>query len=198
MEFSPRSLKFMQITFALLLALTIGLLTWQHYGMAHVLELSATQAVRMQPGDDRGMGGASVATVNNDGKTIKFDCTIVKKFDAPFCTLIFFIGDGIGGIDLSQHAFATFDIAYRGAGKHQVRNMVMNFEQGSSRLDDWTSPKVNEIEFEVPAAGIVTVPLKVYRTAPWWIELRNVPLEKAAPNLDNVVRIELLTGTNAV
>lgn len=196
MEFSPRSLKYLQITLGILLALTIGLLTWHHYGMERVFELSARQTLQLQAGDDRGQGGASVANLSNDGKVITLSCTIVNKVAYPFCQVVFLLGAGANGIDMSEYDYATFDIAYTGPGAHRARNMLMNFEPSVSRVEDWMSPKINEVEFDLPAQGIVKVPVNVYRTANWWIEQRKVPLAETATNIDNVVRIELLTGNS--
>lgn len=194
MEFAPRVLKYMQLTLGLLLALTVGLLAWHHYGMERVFELSAAQQSRLQVGDDRGQGGASVATLQNDGKTLKLDCTIVRRVDWPFCQLIFPLGDGVEGMNMSQFDYVVFDVSSKGPGRQRMRNMLMNFEAGISRVDDWNSAKINEVEFDVPASGIVKVPLHVYRTAGWWAEQRKVPLEQTGTNVDNVIRIELLTG----
>jgi len=197
MEFSPRSLKYMQLTLGLLFALTVGLLTWHHYGMERVFELSVATNPIMQVGDDRGQGGASVGKLSNDGKSIVLDCTIARAITYPFCQVMFILGNGADGVDMSDYDYVTFDIVYKGPGVHKVRNMLMNFEHSVSRVDDWMSPKINEVEFDVPDRGIVTVPVNVYRTANWWIEQRKVPLSQTATNISNVVRIELLTGNSA-
>src|SRR5687768_12248784 len=114
MEFSSRALKYMQLTLGILLALTVGLLSWHHYGMERVFELSAAAQSRLQVGDDRGQGGASIGTLHNDGKVLRMDCTIVKKVDWPFCQLIFPLGDGIDGMDMSGFDYVTFDVVSSG------------------------------------------------------------------------------------
>jgi diguanylate cyclase (GGDEF)-like protein len=197
MELSARALKFMQITLGVLLTLTVVLLLWQHYGMERVVELSAATRPNVQVGDDRGQGGASVATLAPGTKSLKMTCELVKKIEWPYCQFIFPLGEAAKGLDLSSFTHATFDIGYTGPGPHTLRNMLMNFEPAVSRVDDWMSPKINEVEFLVPADGKVTVPLNVYRTAGWWITQRNIPLENTDSRVDNVVRVELMTVGNA-
>ena len=59
----------MQFSLAALFAATVGLLAWNHYGMERVFELSAAGGSRLQTGDDRVQGGASAATLDQNGKT---------------------------------------------------------------------------------------------------------------------------------
>ncbi len=196
MELTARSLKVMQRTLVALLLLTFGLLIWHHYGMERVVELSSATSADMVTGDDRMQGGQSIATVRSDGKFITMHCKIVRKISWPFCQFIFPVGKAPNGLDLSEFTHASFDISYSGPGTHSMRNMLMNFEPGLSRVDDWMSQKINEVEFNVPASGHAVVPLNVYRTASWWNDQRNVPLEHTDMRVDNVTRVELLTGSN--
>ena len=194
MEFTGRTQKIMQFTLAMLFVLTIGLLTWHHYGMERVVELSSASGAELMVGDDRHLGGESTATLRSDGKSLTMDCQIARKIDWPFCQFVFPLGKGAAGLDLSEFTHVTFDISYSGPGTHALRNLVMNFEPGISRIDDEMSAKINEVEFNVPVSGQVVVPLKVYRTASWWNLLRNVPLDHTDTRMDNVTRVELLTG----
>ena len=194
MEFSSRALKYMQFTLVALLVLTIGLLVWHRYGMERVYEFSAEKQSILSGGDDRAQGGLSEGKVVSENGVIKMTCKIVKKIDWPFCQMMFPLGDGARGKDLSAFDYVTFDVSFKGPGRHAIRHSMMNFEPGISRVDDWMSPKINELEFDIPAQGEVRIPLNIYRTAQWWIDQRKVPIEQSGTNIDNVVRMEVLTG----
>jgi diguanylate cyclase (GGDEF)-like protein len=71
---------------------------------------------------------------------------------------------------------------------------MLNYEPDISKLADPMSQKVNEVEFEVPADGTIRVPLNVLHTATWWIDYMKVPLDDTDMRIDNVTRVELLTG----
>ena len=196
MEPITRPQKIMQFTLGLLFVLTIGLLVWHHYGMERVVELSSASSSELLIGDDRNQGGQSTATLRSDGTYLTMHCQIVRKIDWPFCHFIFPLGKGATGLDLSEFTHVSFDVSYSGPGTHSLRNSIMNFEPGLSRIDDYMSAKINEVEFNVPVNGQVVVPLNVYRTAGWWNIQRNVPLDHTDPRMDNVIRVELVTGSN--
>lgn len=186
--------SFMRYVTAVLMASTIGLLTWHHYGMERVIEISGRKNIALQVTDDRISGGGSVATLERDGGVLRMRCHLTRKIDWPNCKYMFFISQGAKGTDLSEFDSVSVDVRYSGPGRHGLRIMLLNFEPNISTLNDWMSQKVNELEFQVPARGVAHIPLKVFRTANWWIDYKQVPLEESGVRIDNVTRVELLTG----
>jgi diguanylate cyclase (GGDEF)-like protein len=173
---------------------TVGLLVWHHYGMERVIDLTARPDVRREVMDDRWMGGTSRVALERSGHAMTMRCQLVRTIDWPACKYQFALSDTQAGIDLSEFDSVTFDVTYRGPGRHVLRLMVLNYEAGISKLDNAMSQKVNEVEFDVPAPGIIRVPLNVLHTAKWWIDYMKVPLDDTDMRIDNVTRIELLTG----
>ncbi|GGY00133.1 diguanylate cyclase [Massilia dura] len=189
-----RAYRLMHRVIAALAAITIGLLLWHHFGMERVIDLTTRADVRRSAMDDRWMGGTSRVALAHDGRALTMRCRLARTIDWPACKYQFVISDTQAGIDLSEFDAVTFDVAYRGPGRHALRLMVLNFEPGTSTLDNPMSQKINELEFEVPHDGAIRVPLNVLHTATWWIDYMKVPLEATDMRIDNVTRIELLTG----
>jgi diguanylate cyclase (GGDEF)-like protein len=182
---------------ALLMAATIGLLAWHHYGMKRVVDLTRRPGVGREVMDDRWMGGTSRVSLERTGGALTMRCQLARTIDWPACKYIFVISETARGIDLSEFDAVTFEVAYRGPGRHALRVMLLNFEPAISTLADPMSQKINEVEFPVPAGGTIRVPLNVFHTATWWIDAMKVPLDDTDMRIDNVTRVEVLTGATS-
>ncbi|PWF42255.1 hypothetical protein C7C56_023000 [Massilia glaciei] len=112
----------------------------------------------------------------------------------PYCGYQFSLSRDDKGIDLSKFDSISFDLDYEGPGKRMVRFYLHSFEPGRSTLQDYMSQKVTELTFDMPRQGIVTVPVTILRTAPWWIDMRNTPPLHTDMRIDNVTAIDLLIG----
>ncbi|QBE65507.1 GGDEF domain-containing protein [Pseudoduganella lutea] len=189
--------RLMHRVIAVLALATIGLLVWHRFGMERVIDLTTRPDVRRDVMDDRWMGGSSRVALERRGGTLTMRCQLARTIDWPACKYQFVISDTETGIDLSEFDAVTFDVSYRGPGRHALRMMVLNYEPGISKVENPMSQKVNELEFPVPASGTIRVPLNVLHTATWWIDYMKVPLEHTDMRLDNVTRVELLTGASS-
>ena len=178
----------------MLMAITIGLLTWHHYGMERSIDLSNRKNITLEVQGDGTSGGTSVATLERGAGVLRLRCRLTRKIDWPSCKYLFLISRDGKGMDLSEFDSVSVDVHYSGPGRHALRMMLMNFEPGVSTVSDWMSQKINELEFEVPDRGVTDIPLKVFHTATWWIDYKRVPLAESGARMDNVTRVELLTG----
>lgn len=179
-----------------LIALTVVLLVWQRFGMERVMEFSSASGREVETVDDRIQQGASVASLTRRADALIMDCDLRLTYQWPYCRMLFPLSRNANGVDLSGFDAMTVDLSYEGAGKHEVRLSMRNSEPGLSTPDDYLSQKVIEVHFEVPAQGIVTIPVKILRTSPWWIEMRKVPMERIDVRIDNVTAIDLAVGAN--
>jgi diguanylate cyclase (GGDEF)-like protein len=177
-----------------LLALTVGLITWHHYGMERVVELSAANNADVQVLGDQIRGGASVGRLERAGGVLRMRCDLSHRIDWPSCGYLFPTTRGASGLDLSEFDAVSVNVGYQGPKPHVLRLLLANFEPGVSTLGDWMSQKINEVEFKVPESGVIHIPLNVFHTANWWIDFKQVPLEASGVRFDNVTRVELLTG----
>jgi diguanylate cyclase (GGDEF)-like protein len=194
MESPPRALPRIEIVLAGLIAVTITLLVWHHFGMARVMEFSAASGRNVFVTDDRIQQGQSVATLVRQKDALVMDCDIHVAIAWPYCRIQFALTDGIDGVDLSAFDTVSVDFSYTSPRPHQVRMSLRNYEPGLSTPTDYMSQKIIEAQFAAPANGVVEFPVKVMRAAPWWIEARKVPMLQSDMRIDNVTSIDLAIG----
>ncbi|PQP00963.1 hypothetical protein C5614_05270 [Massilia phosphatilytica] len=189
-----RILGYARYVFAGLLLLTIVLPIWQRVGMETVVELTGDH-FPIWIEDDRGSseGGASVGAIEKKGRDLVFHCHIVPKYGWPYCKLTFNLLKGTVGMDMSKFDYMTIDGQYSGTGNPGFSLVLAQAEDGLTRLDQWETFKVHQIDkLDLPADGKLRVPLKWFAVAPWWKDMVKPSMEHAAVNVDNVARVELL------
>ncbi len=191
---SNRTINFLRITMIALMLLSVGLLLWQHFGMARVLRIDTQTPYQIKAIDDRSQGGASVGKFARSDAALQLQCDLKKnQYQWPFCEMSIEFSKTEQGIDLSQFDRIVFDMDLRGPEFKKVRVYLRNFEPDISKLDDPLTPKVNELEFAPPVGEPFSVPLKYFRVASWWIEEKNIPVFSTDMRLDNVTQIEIST-----
>lgn len=196
MDSKPHALPRIEMVVAGLIVVTVTLLVWQHFGMERVLEFSAASGRKVDVVDDRIQQGGSMATLTRRPDALVMDCELRTTYQWPYCRYLFPLSVDASGVDLSAFDAISVDLSYEGPGKHPVRMSLRNAEPDLSSPDDYMSQKVVETQFDVPARGLVQFPVKVLRTAPWWIDMRHVPLPRTDMRIDNVTSIDLSIGAN--
>jgi diguanylate cyclase (GGDEF)-like protein len=197
MDSPPRALPRIELVLAGLIAMTITLLVWHHFGMNRVMEFSAASGRNVVVNDDRIQQGTSVATLSRRKDALVMDCDLGAAIQWPYCRIQFLLADGIEGVDLSAFDTVSVDFSYKSPRPHAhpVRLSLRNYEPGLSTPTDYMSQKIIEAQLEVPANGIVEFPVKVLRTAPWWLDTRKVPMLQSDVRIDNVTSIDLAIGS---
>lgn len=194
-SFQPlvRLLDYAHYFFAGLVLITAVLLTWQHYGMEKVINLAGADfPVFIE--DDRIGGGASVGLIERRGQDLVVRCQISRKVEWPHCKLGFSFLKGATGLDMSGFDYMTVAGQYAGPGTSRFAIVLVQAEEGLTRLDQWQTYKINQIDtLDLPPdGGMLRVPLKWFGVAQWWKDMAKPALEHSAVNVDNVVRAELL------
>jgi diguanylate cyclase (GGDEF)-like protein len=187
-----RLLGYARYVFGGLLLLTVALLSWQHWGMEKVVELTGDHfPVNVE--DDRGGGGASVGSLERKGHDLIVHCHISRKSAWPYCKLTFdFLKDG-AGMDMSRFDYMTIDARYVGPGTSSFGLVLANAEDGLTKLDQWQTYKVNQIDaLAVPADGHLLIPMKWFGVAQWWKDMAKPSMEHSGVAVDNVARAELM------
>ncbi len=192
---SGSTFLFLRHASLLLIVLTAALLTWHRFGMNRVLVLDPKRGFVYSAQDDRQQGGDSVAALELDDKSTILNCHLNTKYTWPFCQVAIRLAAMPNGVDLGNYDSITFDIAYNGPGPHSVRFYLRNFEADISNKADIGTLKVNETEIPLPESGEITVPIKLFRVASWWITGQKVPLMSTDMRIDNVSFVELSTGS---
>ena len=196
MELSFRALKVMQYLVACLVLLTITLLVWQHYGMERqVLEISANSGHAFGTRDDRTEGGASVATVKQDGRHVNMHCNMQKRFAWPFCSLWFKVGEAPKGTNFEDFETVSFHIRFRGPAPRSIMMYMYNFDPKRSKPNNWMSQKVNAFEFALTDDDVITLPMSLLRPPSWWVTQQKIPLLESGAALDRVTYVELANGS---
>ncbi len=195
-DFATRALRLMQYLVGALMLATVVLLVWQHYGMERVIELSGTSGNSYNAQDDRGNGGASVATLARNGSTLQLNCKLVRKVEYPYCGLWFQVAKEPAGVDLSEFDHVSLDVRYTASGPHQMKMYVRNFDRNRSIVENYGSQQVNELEIDLESDTVMSIPLTLMHTAAWWIDSSKTKLVDSEVRLDNVTSVELSTGND--
>ncbi|WP_288842328.1 GGDEF domain-containing protein [uncultured Deefgea sp.] len=182
-----------------LMLLTVLLLMWQHWGMTRVIRFDAeNNAGIFFPIDDRPLGGKSLATVTRESDAMVLSCALDGQAYAwPFCEASVRIATAPKGIDLSGLNEMHLDLGLSSPKGRKIRIYLRNYEPEFSTLDDPLSLKVNEVEIDVPENGQLTIPLRYFRVASWWLIQKNIPFMHSDMKLNNVSHLEIITP-NAV
>jgi diguanylate cyclase (GGDEF)-like protein len=76
---------------------------------------------------------------------------------------------------------------------------LIDFEEGLSQPSDFLTNKFNELQvLKAPEHGTLSFPLNLFYTSPWWKDRYAPPLEKTGVRYDNVVAVDLMTGSEMV
>jgi len=186
-----RMLRGARRLFAGLLAATVVLLVWHHYGMEKIVDLTDGR-YRVGIEDDRQANGASVGRLERRGRDILMHCALKTAYQYPYCKLTVTLQATGDGLDLSDFSHFTVDAVYGGKGTAKINLLVVNAEEGFTRPDRWESYKINELNnLAVTPDGPVVAPIKWFAVAPWWKDIAHPPLEHSYVRMDNVNRIEI-------
>lgn len=146
---------------------------------------------------DNSGGGTSTVSPDQDN-ALAWRCRLTSIFPNPYCGsgIMIDVGHRGAGRDFSQQEKVTLDFEYRGPAKYLKLNLK-NWAAPYVRAGKGDSTKPNVIEFAVhPGYNKVTINLRDAAIEQWWIALHPYP-GAAKPELNNVVAIDLQTGTAA-
>ena len=179
-----------------LLLVTAGLLLWHKYGMNLNIEVNPKSAYPIKVNDDRWEGGASEVSLDRTSDAIIMKCKLKKQYNWPYCEAIITISDEPNGIDMSNFDYVLLDIETKGNGNGDqgVKVYLRHFDSAYSEVGDHDSLKVNEIRY-IPNESERPLQLSTnhFMVASWWVLAENIRPENAAPDISNIVTIEIAT-----
>lgn len=144
---------------------------------------------------DRDVGGASTVTWINEEKK-EWKCTIAEGVNYPYCNYQIYLTDGLeNGVDLTRYDTISIWISYRGKAE-TIRVFIRNSDPAYTRIDDAETTKFHQLEV-APDLFAVPIELKLssFNVADWWIRNHHIPLEHAQREMDNVISIDISSGT---
>ena len=143
--------------------------------------------------------GAGTSTVAGDpSNPLLWRCRLTSVFANPYCGagVLIDVGHRGAGRDLSKFEKVNLDLDYKGPAGY-LKVVLKNWGAPYADAVHGDSTKPNVIEFAVhPGRNQVTLNLRDAAVEQWWINLH--PYRNAGkPELDNIVAIDLQTGTGA-
>lgn len=147
------------------------------------------------------LGGKSESTLQINGKQIILNCTI-KESDYlwPFCnvTFQFYSQDetGIGnGIIFNDYEYIAIKARYAQTTDIGFRLQLRSFDSAYAEKNSFESWKFMGIEYWPGLNDEIKVPLNTLQVPNWWRMQNKVSLEHSAPDFNNIMVLELATGT---
>lgn len=143
--------------------------------------------------DDAEIGGDSVVEPLSS-PDFSWRCELRSGTAYPFCGFEILLGrDRTGGLDLSRYDRLRMHLRYEGPAR-TLRLFLRNFDPRYSRSEDPLSTKFNQVEFSAGEARL-DVDMRDFYVANWWMSAYGIAPQLGHPQFDNVVSIELQTGT---
>jgi diguanylate cyclase (GGDEF)-like protein len=148
--------------------------------------------------DQRNGGNTEVARVPGPGFDLR--CALRDRYRYPYCGIALrFDPQLLKGIDLSEVRRMRLWLDYEGPAstlKVQLRNASPAYGIPQSANE---SAKYNHIEINADSVrnGMVELDLRNFAVANWWMQQFHVAPHLGRPEFDNVITLEITTGTEA-
>jgi len=189
-----------ELTVVGLLVLTIAAISFAGFILRNSLAIRANGAVPFTVGwhADSNLGGKTVVEAD-PAKPLTWSCDLRPGYKYPFCAyeLTFDRNGDNRGIDLSRFQTIAIMLDYHGPAD-SLRLSLKNFDSRYSRAGDRATTKFNQIELPLHE-GRQTIEAKFsdIKVADWWSQTNRVPYRLSHAQFDNIVGLEIDTGSNA-
>jgi diguanylate cyclase (GGDEF)-like protein len=150
--------------------------------------------------DERNNGGNTKVSRGPGKDGFELLCTLRERFRYPYCGIALrFDPQLVKGVDLSEVRRMRLWLDYEGPAstlKIQLRNASTAYGLPQN-LED--AAKYNHIEINAASiqGGMVEVDLRNFVVANWWMQQFHIAPHLGRPEFDNVVTLEVVTGTEA-
>ena len=156
-------------------------------------------SVLAEPMSDRRNGG-DTQTRRGPGQGFELLCTLHERFRYPYCGIALRFDPAlVNGVDLSEVRRIRLWLDYEGPAstvKIQLRNASPAYGIPQNQED---AAKYNHIEVNAQSiqGGMVELDLRNFVVANWWMQQFHIAPHLGRPEFDNVVTLEIVTGTEA-
>lgn len=183
-----------------LVALTVGALAWNQFGMQKVLVVDGSSPYLVSAIDDRSSQGRSISSLRREGRSLVLDCEIAKGYEWPYCELGITLRHPPAGLDFTGYDKVRVWARSEGPeAQHQLRLYLREFNPAYSKVGDELSLKVHELIYDPTRSPMpLEIGMNHFAVASWWKSGRAIPVEHSAPEFDNISALELTTGGNVV
>ncbi|KQV48588.1 hypothetical protein ASC95_21990 [Pelomonas sp. Root1217] len=183
----------------LLLLLSVAAVRFSDALLQQVRVITPDGAIRVEPMSDRRNGGNTEVS-RGPGQGFELRCTLHDRFRYPYCGVaVRFDPQLVKGLDLSEVRRIRLWLDYAGPAstlKIQLRNASPAYGLPQQEED---AAKYNHIEINTASiqGGMVEVDLRNFVVANWWMQQFHIAPQLGRPEFDNVVTLEVVTGTEA-
>ncbi|HWI86840.1 MAG TPA: GGDEF domain-containing protein, partial [Sphingomonas sp.] len=184
----------------ILLLLTIAAIRFSDRIVNEGIVINPADASRLATAwhGDEALAGSS--TISADAAhPFRWSCQLRRKFDYPFCGYEILLDKGTDrGIDLSKFQTIKLVIDYRGSAD-SVRISLKNYDPQYSVPKARETAKFNQVELPLQHnRQMLQAKLSDFNVPEWWILKNRIPFRYSRPQFDNVIAIEIATGSTAL
>jgi len=148
--------------------------------------------------DDSGNGGLSTSEIT-DPKGMSWVCNLVESDTYMYCGFELVLDEEReDGLNLSNFDQVRFWLDYNGPTQ-SIRFYLRNYDPRYSKPHVNDSTKYNQVEFNADLAEggqWVELSMSDFFVANWWFQANRLPPNLALPQFDNIVVIDVQTGTS--
>jgi diguanylate cyclase (GGDEF)-like protein len=179
-----------------LVALTLIAVSAEKYILKRVFVIDSNSGYAVHLYNDITAGGNSTAELI-DPVNFEWRCELRGQYAYPFCGFeVLLDPERYQGVDLSRFDTIRLSLDYTGASE-TVRVYLRNFDPAYSRRGEDPSTKYNQIEFNTSLLkDSASFSLRDFFVANWWLLEYRIPPQLGHPQFDNVVVVEVQTGTS--
>lgn len=149
--------------------------------------------------DDRQDGRGDSTSELLDAEALEGRCELRSGINYPYCGFELVIDeDRVDGLDLRNYDRMKVWLDYRGPTP-SIRLYMRNHDPVYSSPEILDSTKYNQLVFNADRArggGPIEFSMKDFFVANWWFQRYGLKPEMAQPQFDNIVIIEVQTGSN--
>jgi len=182
---------------ALLILFTLVAVLAERFLLKTTLTLDASDGSLSHYSDEQDGGNSKSELLSSDA--LEGRCTLGGEIAFPYCGFeLIFDEDRVEGLDLSNYERIKLWLDYQGPTP-SIRLYLRNHDPRYSDPEVLDSTKYNQIAFDAELAQgdkPIEFSLENFFVANWWFQRQGMGPELAQPELDNIVILELQTGSN--
>ncbi|MDF2155610.1 GGDEF domain-containing protein [Vibrio sp. CAU 1672] len=183
--------------YLVLVIVTLGLLTWHHFGMVATVSVPAEAFRRATLLNDTVNGGRSTGELFYAQQSLRLQCQTAHSLTFPFCSMMIpLVEDPTSGLDLRRYDTLIFTLAY-----HEAQNLhdtvliyLLNAEPNTAEHPA-IDLRANLSTISQPSGQSVRYALRLdqFHVPSWWYLARPTDISTSR-NLDQVQYLQISTG----
>ena len=141
-------------------------------------------------------GNSKVRWINKE--TQAWQCELGNAYGTPYCSILYKLIDERGrGLNLSNYNHMKIWLNYQGNAGH-IRIYLRNRNPKYFDLSNISTTKYNTVEVPVKElADGLDIKMSDFRVAEWWLVQNNIALSESHPEFNDVIYLEIQTGSEA-